>query len=222
MMRFNRGGVTALLLALSGTAYGTPVSITNAGFESPVLADGAQVSAATGWIRFGSLVFTNPTVSQFTDQAYEGQNVALFTGGATLTQIVGTLDYGTYTLTAAVGDPLGASLSGLSLSLRRGTSFLSPTSTSLLPPPDGGYAVLSRIFEVTPTNANGTFYADTFNIFVLVSGGGQVALDDVRLDLSPLSEPSPVPEPASLGLLSLAVLTLWFRRRRRDLNAARG
>ena len=208
------GVAFALLLAISQTAHAIPISITNAGFESPVLADGAQSSSAAGWTRFGSLSFTNPTTSQFTGEAYEGQNVALFTGGATLTQIVGTIGYGTYTLTAAIGDPLGASLSGLGLSLRRGTSFLSPSSTSFLPPGDGGYSIYSRVYEVTPDNANGTFFGDPFNIFALVSSSsGQVAMDDVRLDFTS------IPEPASVALLGLGLFGLAFRARRNRSRA---
>lgn len=208
------GFAIAFLLTISPMVHAAPVAITNAGFESPVLADGAQSSSAAGWTRFGSARFTNPTASQFTGEAYEGQNVALFTGGATLTQIMGTIGYGTYTLTAAIGDPLGASLSGLNLSLRKGTSFLSPSSTSFLPPADGGYSVYSRVYEVTPDNANGTFFGDPFNIFALVSSSsGQVAMDDIRLDFSP------APEPASLALLALGLAGLGFSGRRKSFQA---
>lgn len=214
MKSHNCGFAIAFLLAISPTVHAIPVAITNAGFESPVLADGAQSSSAAGWTRFGSASFTNPTASQFTDEAYEGQNIALFTGGATLTQIVGAIGYGTYTLTAALGDPLGASLSGLSLSLRRGTSFLSPSITTFLPPADGGYSIYSRVYEVTPDNANGTFFGDQFNIFALVSSSsGQVAMDDVRLDFSP------VPEPASVALFILGLAGLGFSRRWKSLRA---
>lgn len=208
------GVAAAFALALSTAAHALPISITNAGFESPVLTDGAQSTSATGWTRFGSVNFINPTTALFPGEAYEGQNVALFTGGATLTQLMGTIAYGTYVLSAALGDPLGASLSGLTLSLRRGTTFLSPTSTSFAPPLDGGYSIYTRVYEVTPDNANGTLFGQQFNIFALVSSGGsQVAMDDVQLDFTPAAA---VAEPAGLALLGIGLAGLgWVRRRSR-------
>jgi hypothetical protein len=126
-------------------------------------------------------------MADFPSEAYDGQNVALFSGGATLTQTLGPLAYGTYTLTAAIGNPLGAPLGGLGLSLRRGTSFLSPTSTSFTAPADGAFSLMTKVYEVSLINANGTFFGDVINIFALSSGSGaQVALDDVQLDLQPL------------------------------------
>jgi hypothetical protein len=197
------------LLGSPIAANATPIALTNSSFESLALGDGASSSSLPGWTRFLSVATFNPTMANFPSEAYDGQNVALFSGGATLTQTLGPLAYGTYTLTAAFGNPLGAPLGSLGLSLRRGTTFLSLTSTSFTAPADGAFSLMTRVYEVSPTNVNGNYFGDIINIFALSTGSGaQVALDDVRLDLQPLEEASAVPEPASLGLLGVGVFAL--------------
>lgn len=205
--------VTTLgVLALPVAVYAAPITLTNASFESVVLADGASVNSTPGWTRIGTSTL-NPTAAQLVAEAYDGQNVALFTGGELLTQTVGTIEYGTYTLTAAIGNPLGFPLGGLGLSLRRGTTFLQQTSSSLVTPADGMYSLLTVIYTVTSSNLNGDFFGENLNILALSSGSGtQVVLDDVRLDLEPMDGPTAVPEPASLGLLGLGALVLGLTR----------
>lgn len=83
---------TALgLLALPGAVHAAPITLVNASFESVALADGASVNSTPGWTRIGTSTL-NPTAAQLVAEAYDGQNVALFTGGELLTQTVGTIE----------------------------------------------------------------------------------------------------------------------------------
>lgn len=205
------------VLALPAAVHAVPITITNASFESLSLADGATSTSLPGWTRFLAVATLNPTTTQMPTEAYDGQNVARFTDGATLMQEIGPLAYGTYTLTAAIGNPLGVDQASLALSLRRGTTFLTTTSTSFTSPADGAWSLLTIVYDVTPVNANGTLFGQVINIFALSngSGGDQALLDNVMLDLEPMEAPTAVPEPASLGLLGVGVAVLALARGRR-------
>lgn len=201
----------AICTAFVCEASGTPITVLNAGFEDVVLADGASSGSVPSWTEIGGATL-NPTIAKFPAEAPEGQNVA-FGNSATISQTVGSLAYGTYVLSVKIGDPLDMGFGGYSINLRRGTTFLVTASSSLPTPADGTFAVATRTYDVLPTNANGAFVGQSFNILLLVStpSGNQTAFDDVKLDFVPLPEPSTIVL-AGLGVAALG-LVAWRRRR---------
>lgn len=92
---------TALTLAagsFAGDAHAASIAIANGGFEDPVLADGGSSDAVSGWTETGIGSIVNPTNNV---NAY-GANVYRSTVSA-LSQTVGVLHEGTYTLSVEVG-----------------------------------------------------------------------------------------------------------------------
>lgn len=74
---------TSLLLS-SAVWAAQPVSITNAGFEDPVLANGAIQAGAPGWSAFnsGTISVLNPATTDLSLEAPEGANVGVVTSTA--------------------------------------------------------------------------------------------------------------------------------------------
>lgn len=75
---------TSLILAGSGSAA-QPVSITNPGFETPALEDGGlQTGAVPGWSAFNgaTIAVLDPSSSDLTGEAPEGENVGLITSSS--------------------------------------------------------------------------------------------------------------------------------------------
>lgn len=214
-MRITSAVLILVLAVFVVEARATPISVANAGFEAVSLGDGASSSSVPSWSEIGATTL-NPTVAQFPAEAPEGQNVAALTS-ATLSQTVGTLEFGTYTLMVNVGDPLDKGFGGYGINLRRGTTILVSSSSSLPTPADGTFGLATKTYDVLPTNVNGTYVGQTFNILLLVStsSGNQSVFDDVQLQFTPL------PEPSTLVLAGLG-LALGLVARRRHSRSSRG
>ena len=95
----HRTAVAAALLSTIASAWAvSPIAVTNAGFENPVLGDGVYQTGAPGWTSFnsGTIGIWNPAVTDYTTEAPEGFNTASLDSVAVVNVgdwgIVGTLD----------------------------------------------------------------------------------------------------------------------------------
>jgi hypothetical protein len=198
--------VVALLAGLAGQAGATSIPITNPGFESPVLVNGAFTQTPpTGWSGGGAF---NPTTANFPGEAPEGQNTGYSNGSAisqTLSIVLAANT--TYALTVLVGDRLDTAFPGYHVQLLAGSTILSECATCVTPL-NGSFALVTVTYT---TGASDPLIGQALSI-VLDSDGLQTNFDDVRLDA--------VPEPSSLALLSSsfgAMAVAWSRRRRKSV-----
>lgn len=198
--------LSAVLFALGiGAGESWAVPITNAGFETQVLADGTFTSGTlTGWTITGgtSAGAFNPTVSHFPGQAPEGQNTA-YSNGPTISQILSdTLQANTnYTLLVEVGDRLDTAFPGYAVEFRAGGALLA--SESALIPPNGTF-LTSQINFFAPAGHPNLGQALEIR---LLSSGTQTNYDNVRL------EATVIPEPVTLLLVGFGLIGLgaWQR-----------
>lgn len=213
-MRTTRSFVASLLAALAvlaapPRASAQPIPITNPGFETDVLGDGAFISSATRWTVTGDAGTFNPTAASYLTGAPEGQNVAFASGrGGSLSQILAAvwLPNVTYAFQVLIGDRLDTPFGQYTVELLAGgTSFTSITSA--ISPGDGLFTPVTIGLTLTPANPA---VGQTIGIR-LGAVGTQVNFDDVSLTVT-----SPAPEPATVALTAggLALLGLAARRRR--------
>jgi hypothetical protein len=200
--------IAALLFGAAGQAGATPIPITNAGFESPVLTNGAfTLGSIVGWS--GAGVF-NPTTGQFPGEAPEGQNTG-FSNGTSLLQALSSMLAAdtTYTLTVLVGDRLDTAFPGYSVQLLAGSTVLSECVTCVTPQ-NGSFALVTVTYS---TGASDPLIGQPLSI-ALGSAGLQTNFDDVRLDA--------VPEPTSIPLLASGLGAVagvgWSRRRQKSIR----
>ena len=186
--------VTLSVLALASPAIGQAISINNAGFELPVLADNGYVFGAPSWTSLGTCGVYNPWAAAVPTEAPEGANVGFVSccfgpnpNSGSLSQALST-NYAadkTYTLTVQSGRRLD---DPGNLTQYR---FVGAVGNTVL---------ASKTFTTVP--ARGTFRTDTlaWNVFAgdtaighpitirlqHVSGNGQLLVDDVQLVAAPL------------------------------------
>lgn len=185
--------------ALSGGALATqPVAITNAGFELPVLTNGSISSGAIpGWSAFNSGVIAvlNPTVSDLSGEAPEGENVGLVTSGTTedgFTQtLAATFQAGAdYLLTAKVANTkFSLGFPGYRIQLLAGATVLAEDNNSQAIAEDG---VITATANYTYNPANAGLAGQPLEIRLLskgLAGSQEVAFDDVRLTAT-LADPA--------------------------------
>lgn len=166
--------LTAILL-LPAFVQAVPVTVTNAGFETDALADGAFTSGTlSGWTLAGAAGAFNPTTTHFTAEAPEGSNTA-YSNGPTITQAVTTAVSGTlYTLTVLVGDRADTAFPGFTVGIQvNGVTMASATSPA---PADDAFTLVTVQYTATGGDAGLPLG------ILLDSDGVQTNFDDVRLD----------------------------------------
>ena len=175
--------VAALALgAFAANAQASSITITNASFEEPVLADGAFINGSVpGWEGSGGGTF-NPSAAAHGIEAAEGNNTHFSNGGTRSQTLADLADVGTYTLTVEVGDRSDTAFPGYSVQLGYdvGGVFNPLTAVSAsTPTPDNGFMTAEVTYTVAESDAG--IIGKPLAI-QLVSNGVQVNFDDVRLD----------------------------------------
>lgn len=206
-----------LLMALATAAQAIPISITNAGFEDPVLLDGGIFGPTPpGWTVLadccGPTGVFNATVSSFFDEAPEGENTA-FTNGTSLSQTLASALAAntTYTLQVEVGNPANVfGFNGYVIELFAGSILLVDDGTSAAP--NKGLFSTATILFMTDADPLGLGQNLEIRLSGKVGGGllTQVHFDDVRLNASTIGS---VPEPTTLTIFTLGLLGLGVARR---------
>ena len=196
----------AAALFAAAPAQATPLSITNPSFESTVLADGANGVGITGWANTTGGAF-NPLIGptgHFTNPIPDGFNTAWLNGGSATQTLPSVLTADTtLTLRVDVGDRRDNVFPGYSVALLAGNTVLGAESALL---PSDGFLTST----VSYTALAGNHLLGQPLKIRLTANGIQVNFDNVRLDVSP------VPEPSSAAML-LAGLTLVGSLMRRRL-----
>jgi hypothetical protein len=184
----------------------------NPGFESP-LASGGDVFGASDWVVFGGGTFTTSLLPHSGDNAFKvfGDTSGAFqefpaSAGETWVGSVWALNPDI--------DPLsGGQIAAVNIEWRElGGALLSFETTPLLnsSTPTGGQSSDYLFGEVAGVAPQGTAYAR----FVIISGafagpgGGAAYFDDASF--------ADAPEPASFGLVGLALLGIGMIRTRKD------
>lgn len=96
--------VASLVLGILGSTGVAGADVTNAGFETDVIADGDWTGTPpSGWTGAGDTGTLNPSVAMFSGEAPEGLNVA-YSNANPICQVIGTVtDGGWYAAEALVG-----------------------------------------------------------------------------------------------------------------------
>ena len=224
----------AVLCGSAAAANAANIAITNAGFESIVLADGTDTPFATAgdvaiagwWLNSngpngGGATF-NPAAAStiFPGGVPEGANAA-YAALTSLTQALSaTLLPGGYVLSAMIGNPAdrpdAADPAIIQLYLPDTGRVLfasAPVSPGQIP--NGSFVEVSASGTIAANDAD---LGKQLGIRLIAGGppypaGPYYAFDDVRLDVSP------VPEPASYAMLGCGLALLVWRRQRSNGSA---
>ena len=131
--------VTLSVLALASPAIGQAISINNAGFELPVLADNGYVFGAPSWTSLGTCGVYNPWAAAVPTEAPEGANVGFVSccfgpnpNSGSLSQALST-NYAadkTYTFTTALAHTHMITVTAAMFTQLKANQNASVTSTS--------------------------------------------------------------------------------------------
>ncbi|MFK7909009.1 MAG: PEP-CTERM sorting domain-containing protein [Akkermansiaceae bacterium] len=222
--------------AMTMGAEAALVTINNSSFESPVTPagtfNGEQATAPVGWTVYNSGATNNEryfgvwnpsTTSSFVGGAPDGQNVGVVflensinLAEAGLVQVISTPleNSKQYTLTVDVGNfapSVGNSFDftgfpGYRVELLAGSTLIASDNNTLTPA-EGIFetSVVSFTTEASHANAG---EALSIRLVNLNGPGIEVNFDNVRLDVSP------VPEPSTVGLGVMGLICALFKRRR--------
>jgi autotransporter-associated beta strand protein len=190
------------LLAGSAAWAAVPVTITNPGFEEPVLEDGdVHTGTIPGWSGFngGAIAVLNPTSSgDLTAQAPEGENVGVVTGSADENGFAQTLASAfiadaDYALTLKVANTkFTAGFPGYRVQLVAGGTVIAEDDNSQTVAEDG---VVTSTVNYTYDVADAALVGQPLEVRLLskgLSAGTEVAFDDAQLTvtlLNPLAVP---------------------------------
>lgn len=186
--RVVKAAACAMTLSLViGQLEAATIDIANAGFEQPVLAEGSSTTSIFGWTWAGTGIIVNPTNDL---NAYDA-NVYRSTGAAELSQVVGVLEEGNYTLNVAVGARPAATFGSYRLQLgsydASNAFVLLKEDVNTASPVPGGttvderFAVANLTFDSTTEALNGVNIGDPL-VVRLVSESDEVNFDNVALD----------------------------------------
>ena len=241
-LRLSQASLLATVsLALTMAAEAALVTINNPSFESPVTAPatftGAQASGPTGWTVYNSGATNNQrffgvwnpaTTNSFVSGAPDGANVGVVflenttnLAEAGLQQVLGsTLQLSTqYTLTIEVGnfsdiDPGPFNFTGFPgyrIDLFAGSTLIAADNNTLSPG-EGVFATSVVSFTTGASHANAGQPLG-IRLVNLNGAGTEVNFDNVRLNASPVPEPS-------TGLFgSIGTICALLKRRRTSSNA---
>lgn len=218
----------AITMLLAAVSLAAPVNVPNFSFEDDVLADGTAVSPVASWFTLNGGAY-DPLDAQYAGTTGDNVQGVLSNGGQfaysappTAAPASGNLssnatfavsDQTTYTLTVAVGQPLSTSTFSGRIELLNAVTGV-PVATSGVftnaDIPAGSFVDYSTTPFTTivgdPLSLVGLKIRLNFDV-----GGNGINWDNVRLDATPIPEPSSL---ILLGTSSLAMLLI--RRRRRD------
>ncbi len=202
-----------VILLLPPFAQAAPVTVTNPGFESNVLADGFfTVGILTGWTLSGSAGAFNPRVASFPGEAPEGRNTA-FSNGPTITQTVSTAAAGTlYTLTVLVGAraDIPGFFPGFTVALQINGSTVASASSPT--PADGAWSPVTVRYT-----ASGPDDGQSLGI-LLDSIGPQTNFDLVQLDAATPPVFSKAFAPALIAIGDVSTLTFTINNSANGAN----
>jgi hypothetical protein len=198
------GMASAVFAACGSAAWATPLPVTNASFEDPVLGEDVftQNNTIPGWsttLPSGTFGVWNPgepfrypvgAVPDGNNVVYNNDtNIHIFQVTSHL------LGVGGYTLQVDIGNRAdGFTMQGYKVQLRAGGAVLAEDNDSLNPAPG---TFLTSTLQYTATAADPQL-GEALEIRLIFLAGSQANYDHVRLD-GPLS----IPEPGTLGVLGL-------------------
>ena len=215
--------VLVVLFGLAGTVQASPITVTNASFELPVLPEGGFNSVVPGWtVVSGSPGAYNPPATTATPT--DGSNVlflqALHTGsqGSVSQTLAAVLTANTlYTLLVDVGSRADFNFSlGYTVELLAGSTVLGTDSSPV--PPSGSFIQASVQYTALAGDPLlGQVLGIRLSNVIPVASSTTTLMDNVRLDGSLVQDsgPTPVPEPGTALLLISGMAARRFLRRRR-------
>jgi len=161
---------------------------------------------ATSFTGVGVINQTSTVNTLFNDT----DNVAgVLFGNDMFNDLSATLEAGTYTLSALVGDRSDTSFAGGDLILQADVTTLAPDSESNAAPSNGGFTTWTDTITIGLGDSR---IGQSLTVgFTFGGPGGQTLVDDFSLDSAPTVISTPAALPAALGLFAFTAL----RRRRR-------